>query len=450
MNQPTKRKDTLARLMRGGRSFLRYAVVRGRALSRRFPSAGRAVGVGLSALLTVAVLCGIFSAAGLTYALEVKVNGTSYGYVESRQVADAALNELCANVETGTVCSGVSLDTSLSYAVVSRSSILTQDELFTTIVSGEDGYQQTVGVFADGKLVARCDSRDVALNKLAALSYGKTFYFNLEVRECVVESGAFHALAPLSGLSSCSLPVALAVPCEAGDSAETIADRFDVPVALIDALNTAATYEAGSTVTVVVDLPILTTVSTHLELQTHVDDETDADGNAYLTTDTVEVTTVLDVPVRSCVVATERKVLSETKPVASEITSVGSRGFCWPLDRAYHQYVSSYWGDGRNHQAVDIAGHVGIPILSVLDGVVESINVSGSGYGQHFVIDHGNGLKTLYAHCSKIYVSVGEQVSRGEVVGLVGSTGYSTGSHLHFEVRLNGVRVNPCSYLGIY
>lgn len=450
MSKPKLRKVAFARLLRGGRTFLRYAVARCRVFRRRFPSASRVISFGLSSALTVAIVCGIFSAAGLTYALEVTVNGTSYGYVESRQIADAALNDLCENVETGAVCSEIALDTSLSYAVVSRDSILTQDELVSTIVCGEDGYQQTVGVFADGHLVAYCDNCDVALRKLAALADGGTFYFTFEVRECVVERCAFAELAPLSALASCTLPVELRVPCEAGDTDESIAARLGVPVALVDALNTTASYEAGSTVTVVVDLPVLTTVTTHLEMDTHVDDEADEDGNAYLTTDTIEVTCVLDVPIRSCVITSERKAISESKPVASVIQSVGNSGFCWPLDKAYHQYISSYWGDGRGHRAVDIAGNTGIPILSVLDGTVVSINSSGSGYGQHFVIDHGNGLQTLYAHCSKVYVTLGEQVSRGEVVGLVGSTGYSTGSHLHFEVILNGTRVNPCSYLGIY
>ena len=449
MSKPNRKKDALARLLRGGRSFLRYASHRCMALRRRFPSASRVIGFSLSAALTVCIMCGIFSAAGLTYALEVTVNGTSYGYVESRQSADAALTDLCDNVETGSLCSEVSLDASLSYAVVSRDSILTPDELISTIVCGEEEYQQVVGVFADGRLVSYSSSRDAAKSELAHLSAGKSLYFCFEVRDCIVKSETLSELAPLSRVADCSLPVLLSVPCEEGDTDQTIAERLDVPVALIDALNTSATYAAGSTVSVVVDLPVFTAIATKLDYVTYVDEDLDEEGNAYLTTDTVAVDTVLDVPVRSCVISTERKKLSETKPVAALVESVGDYGFCWPLDKSYHQYVSSYWGDGRGHRAVDIAGHVGIPILSVLDGVVVSINDSGTGYGQHFVIDHGNGIQTLYAHCSCIYVKIGEKVSRGEVVGLVGSTGYSTGPHLHFEVILNGERVNPCRYLGI-
>ena len=74
-------------------------------------------------------------------------------------------------------------------------------------------------------------------------------------------------------------------------------------------------------------------------------------------------------------------------------------------------------------------------------------NWGGSGYGNYFIIDHGNGVSTLYAHCTNVYVSNGQSVSAGEAVGTVGSTGGSTGSHLHFEVRINGNRVDPLSVL---
>lgn len=443
------RKDTIARAVRRGRSFLHSVRNMLKRLYRGRPGRIRAFSFAVSALLTVAIVCSVFSFAGLTYALEVTVNGTSYGYVESREIADNALNDLRSAVETGDLCAGVSLDAQLSYAVVSCDSILTPDELIDTIVVGEDDYVQTVGVFANGTLVSFCNSRDVALNALSRFANGETFYFDFEVRNCVVRSETFDGLPPLSALPDCTLPVALSVPCRAGDTAAGIAERFDVPEALLNALNLTATYESGTCVNVVVDMPLLTPVTTEKSMSTRVEQTEEEGKPAYLVTDTIETDLVLDVPFRSRVVATSSKELSESKPIAEQIVTVGHDGFCWPLDMAYYNYVSSYWGDGRGHSAVDIAGHVGIPILSVLDGVVVSINSSGSGYGQHFVIDHGNGLKTLYAHCSKVYVTVGEKVSRGEVVALVGSTGYSTGSHLHFEVIRNGARVNPCAYLGI-
>jgi len=68
-------------------------------------------------------------------------------------------------------------------------------------------------------------------------------------------------------------------------------------------------------------------------------------------------------------------------------------------------------------------------------------------YGNYIIVDHGGGIATLYAHCSKLLYSKGQAVSRGETIAQIGSTGYSTGNHLHFEVRVNGVRVQPMDYL---
>ncbi|WP_153070705.1 M23 family metallopeptidase, partial [Escherichia coli] len=68
-------------------------------------------------------------------------------------------------------------------------------------------------------------------------------------------------------------------------------------------------------------------------------------------------------------------------------------------------------------------------------------------YGNYVIVDHGGGIATLYGHCSKLLVSKGQEVSRGEKIALIGSTGYSTGNHLHFEVRKNGVRTQPMDYL---
>lgn len=98
------------------------------------------------------------------------------------------------------------------------------------------------------------------------------------------------------------------------------------------------------------------------------------------------------------------------------------------------------------HYGIDIAAPQGTAIKSYAKGTVTTAKFS-SGYGYYVVVNHGGGLSTLYAHLSKINVSVGSRVDVGHVLGLMGSTGISTGSHLHFEVHRNGSRVNPLNYL---
>lgn len=99
------------------------------------------------------------------------------------------------------------------------------------------------------------------------------------------------------------------------------------------------------------------------------------------------------------------------------------------------------------HKGIDIASPNGTPIYAAADGKVIYAQYNTGGYGNLVILDHGNGVKTYYGHCSKLYVSVGETVTAGDTIAAVGSTGFSTGNHLHFEIRLNDVQVNPQQYI---
>lgn len=101
---------------------------------------------------------------------------------------------------------------------------------------------------------------------------------------------------------------------------------------------------------------------------------------------------------------------------------------------------------GRSHKGIDISANTGTPIKACSKGTVEFAGNS-AGYGNLVVVNHGNGIKTYYGHCSKICVSVGTEVTKDTVIALVGSTGNSTGPHLHLEIRKNGVVQNPQNYL---
>lgn len=100
-----------------------------------------------------------------------------------------------------------------------------------------------------------------------------------------------------------------------------------------------------------------------------------------------------------------------------------------------------------NHKGLDIANSMGTPIRAAASGTVTYAQYNSGGYGNLVIISHGNGVQTYYGHCSKLYVKAGQTVSQGEVISAMGSTGISTGSHLHWEVRINGVAQNPRNYL---
>jgi murein DD-endopeptidase MepM/ murein hydrolase activator NlpD len=123
---------------------------------------------------------------------------------------------------------------------------------------------------------------------------------------------------------------------------------------------------------------------------------------------------------------------------------VSDAGLIWPVGGPVTSGFGMRWG--RMHEGIDIAAASGAPIVAAAAGSVIYASWM-SGYGNLVVVDHGGGLATAYAHCSAILVAVGQGVAQGETIALVGSTGHSTGPHLHFEVRVNGVAVDPLLYL---
>lgn len=150
----------------------------------------------------------------------------------------------------------------------------------------------------------------------------------------------------------------------------------------------------------------------------------------------------------------ERKAAEEAaKRKKYQVTSRGSSlprvsSYAFPLQS--YSYVSSEYGArwGTTHTGIDLAAPAGTHIYSWRSGTVTFAGWSG-GYGNFIIVDHGDGFVTRYAHCSKIAVTKGQTVSQGQVIGYVGTTGNSTGNHLHFEVKVNGNFVNPRNYLSI-
>ncbi len=126
--------------------------------------------------------------------------------------------------------------------------------------------------------------------------------------------------------------------------------------------------------------------------------------------------------------------------------AVGFGTFVWP---AANHYLSGYdWSPETNHRGIDIAGHEGAGIFAVDAGVVVYSGWNNYGYGNVVMLDHGTGFQSMYAHLSAIYVGCGQSVGQGEAIGAFGSTGRSSGSHLHFELMTSVYgKVNPWDFL---
>ncbi|MDE7225720.1 MAG: M23 family metallopeptidase, partial [Ruminococcus sp.] len=159
---------------------------------------------------------------------------------------------------------------------------------------------------------------------------------------------------------------------------------------------------------------------------------------------------------------TEPPTESPTEPETFVVPSVSESGFAWPCPG--FSYITSYYGYrwGRNHNGIDVGdGGImnGAAIASQSGTVITVVNSCthnygkdyscgcGGGFGNYVVISHDGTYSTLYGHLSYASVSVGQFVNQGDVIGAIGSTGHSTGAHLHFEVRVNGSAQNPMNYV---
>lgn len=164
--------------------------------------------------------------------------------------------------------------------------------------------------------------------------------------------------------------------------------------------------------------------------------------------DIEEVTTIeradsilKDIVDRNKPVEVPKAVVKPQNDFAAAVAATGDG--VWPtVNRRVNCHYMGYSG----HTGIDLGGAVGTPIYSFKNGTVKYAGW-GTGYGNHVIIDHGGGMTTYYAHCSQLLVSAGQSVSEGQLIAKIGMTGYTTGPHVHFEIRQNGVPKNPYPYI---
>lgn len=149
--------------------------------------------------------------------------------------------------------------------------------------------------------------------------------------------------------------------------------------------------------------------------------------------------------------AAAREEIRRLTQSSSQTTKYTGGAFKWPsvssyITSPYGTRVHPVTGKVKTHSGIDIGASMGTSIFAAADGTVLVSGWNSGGYGNYVVIDHGGGLTTLYAHCSSLLVSSGQKVTKGQVIARVGSTGISTGPHLHFEVLQNGRHTNPMAY----
>lgn len=318
------------------------------------------------------------------------------------------------------------------------------------------------GLYIDGQLIAATSVEAVIEDTLDYVLETRVKGFS----DSVVTSGAFtNVISVVPGeyeedafVTSASLAVLLGVESE--DSFTTAIRSYNSVISK-NTLNLRVTVEEA--VETVLESDIVYVDNSNL-LATH-DDIVLVEGQDGLSCDTYETVYIngeciskkflsSTVVVESVDRVIERGVLDNERVYAdAEGTTVDDSTFIMPYDGAF---ISSYygWRSMGWHSGIDIIGGLGVscygdPFWAAKEGVVTFADYSGT-YGLVIIIDHGDGSETRYAHCSASKVEVGEYVEQGQVIGNIGDTGYVTGAHLHFEIRIDGNTVNPLKYVRLY
>lgn len=385
-----------------------------------------AVTVCFSVISVIAVaLSLVFSGARLAY--KVKFSGKMIATVENKQKFDAALQTV-VRIVNGRDVENMVAEPEYVTVLVPDGRVNTTEQVVSAIIENTDDIVNASLITVDGKKLVCGDSEELHAAVNARLNE-----YNIEGVTCtsefvedVIISDGYYLAQDLDDIS---------------DVREVLAG-LSVKTSAVVITNISTPYESvvtktnekavGYTQVVVAGKNGTERVIENITLINGQEHFRESISREILTEPIDEVT----------LVGTAKSFASASLKAAAH-----SAGFLFPLPSGSWK-LSSYYGDNRGHKGVDLTAACGESIFAVSSGTVTYASTRGA-YGYCVMIDHGNGITTLYAHASKILVAVGEHVNAGDVIALVGSTGNSSGNHLHFEVLVGGKNVDPAPYIGL-
>lgn len=420
----------------------------------------------------------------LTFALSVEYGGDFVGYVKSEEDFETAENEVMNRIIFEDYVYPEDVIPHYTLKIVNDSDIFTTDDLINNIiqVSGNelsDGY----GLYIDSRFVGATDSEeklDDLLNSfLAKYDTGNDedvieFVKPVEVKEGLYPVTSVVDITVMRDLVSQDETEQRTYTVQKGDAPTLIAQRYNMLYSDLKSLNPEIETKlfVGQEVLIQRSVPLLGVQVKKVEVYNEdvpfkviqIQDTTQLQGYTKvkqmgqkgvteITANVVYIdgteisreivdTVVLKAPVDEEMIVGGMRPLEQI-PVSSRTTS---SNFIWPVDGGY---MSCGFYGYYNHGGMDIAAKAGTGVRASASGTVEiATNYTGNAYGRYVMINHGGGVKTLYAHNSEVYVEVGQWVEQGQLIAAIGRTGNATGNHCHFEIRVNGVQQNPAAYIG--
>lgn len=365
-----------------------------------------------------------FVSCGVTLGFKVIYNGASIGVVQNREVFDEAVDYINANTENAKVAKAIKKP-SFSLTLTVANNFVSEDEIVKSIVKNTDEIVLVNVLYINDKVVAHSGIANI--------------------EELVEEARCRYYI----------------------EGAENSAEFIDV-VRIEKAYCSSARLDNDEDVReIILNLDVKTVSKVSSEYPIDFSTKTVKTATQYIGYSKITTAGIQGIALKTELVETlngqesSRELLKNevlVEPVTQVVLTGTAVNMATPTEKAQaqaaglilplntYEYISAYWGDGRNHKAIDFAGKRGTAIFAAQGGVVTCAAYRGN-YGYLVEIDHGNGLKTRYAHCDAMCVKEGQIVSQGDQIATMGNTGRSTGDHLHFEVLKNGDQVNPYSYI---
>ncbi len=418
-----------------------------------------------------------------TLGAQVTYDGQALGVVSSRHAAEKAVAEIEAITRETTGDNSYAVDTALLTAetgVFPRSSLISGDDFEEELSDALGEVEYAYVLYVDGEKVV-ATTRSGALEDLleqlklgyqTANTVNAYFVEDVEIRQEYVESSYVMNLGYIAEILNETKEGEVTYTVASGDSYYSIAEDYGMSMDDLMKLNEGydpALLRVGDVLTISNAVPYLTVVN--VERQRYVQDtpyQVEYTDDASMYQGEYKVTSAgvygkADVTANVTYIngeETEREVVASVT-LSQPVTEQQLRGtkerptwyptgsFSWPCSGVITSrfgYRSLNLSGSNYHQGIDIGNSYGTSIYAADGGTVTYSGWMG-GYGYLIIIDHGNGYETYYGHNSSLTASVGQKVHKGQLIARMGSTGYSTGNHCHFGVKLNGTFVNPLNYL---
>lgn len=392
-----------------------------------------AVCLGLTGIIATSVF---MYALNHTVAVAVVCDGDTVGYVKDSTVADS-IESTVKSMVFGEGITSVSL--SFEDRFVSVSSITEEANLTDIVLSSIDGVNKYTALYTDGILTAVANSSQ----EMNDMINSAAVFFTPEGAQYVGYTNAVEIKEIFATSSFVSQLASCLDDFKNGKSGLSFVTTKEETYEESVGFKTETTYDSNK------NKGYYETVRKGVKGKNKVTKKvTYINGEA--SSSEVLKTEVLSEPVSAKVVRgiTDKK-LSDLKATMVSGVPAGAK-YVFPCQILGRTYISSYWGDGRGHKGIDIASPKNSEIYAAASGTVVTAVKGHSSYGNYVVIDHGDGkTETLYAHCNSLNVKKGDKVKAGQVIAFVGTTGRSTGNHLHFEIKINGTRIDPAPYIGL-